>query len=43
MEEIIVDDDKLVSLYESNAKIYKNNKHSTDIIISDMDKILTKK
>jgi len=42
MEEIIIDNDKLVTLYESNAKIYKNNKHSADIIISDIDKILTK-
>lgn len=41
MEEIIVDDDKLITVYESNAKIYKKKKKGTDIIISNMNKILT--
>ena len=42
MEEVIIDEDKLITLYESNAKIYKNLKKSNDIIISDLNKILTK-
>ena len=42
MEEIIVDDDKLITVYESNAKIYKNRKRETDIIILDINKVLTK-
>ena len=42
MEEIIVDDDNLVCLYESNAKVYKNNEKSKDIIITDINKLLTK-
>ena len=42
MEEVIIDEDKLITLYESNAKIYKKLKKSNDIIISDLNKILTK-
>mgnify|MGYP002624586018 CR=1 FL=1 len=41
MEEIIVDDDKLITVYESNAKIYKKHKKGTDIIISNINKIIT--
>ena len=41
MEEIIVDDDKLITVYESNAKIYKRHKKGTDIIISNINKIIT--
>ena len=41
MEEIIIDGDKLITLYESNAKIY--NREGADIIISDINKIITKK
>ena len=43
MEEVIVDNDKLITLYESNAEIYKSVKENNDIIISDIDKIITKK
>ncbi len=43
MEELIVDDDKLITIYESNAKIYNGNKKEADIIISNIDKLLTKK
>ena len=43
MEEVIVDEDKLITLYESNAKIYKILKDNNDIIISDINKIITKK
>ena len=43
MEEVIVDEDKLITLYESNAKIYKSLKDNNDIIISDINKIITKK
>ena len=43
MEEVIIDDDKLVTLYESNAKIYSDNNKEADIIISDINKLLTKK
>ena len=42
MEEIIIDDDKLVTIYEANAKKYKYSNNNKDIIISDMNKILTK-
>jgi hypothetical protein len=43
MEEIIVDEDKLITIYEANAKIYSPKKKNTDIIISDINKILTNK
>lgn len=43
MQEIIVDDDKLITVYESNAKTYKKNDSGKDIIISNIDKILSKK
>lgn len=43
MEEIIVDDDKLITIYEANAKIYSPQQSNTDIIISDINKILKKK
>ncbi len=42
MEEIIVDDNELVTIYESNAKVYKHHKKGTDIITLDINKILTK-
>lgn len=42
MEEIIVDDNELVTIYESNAKVYKRHKKGTDIITLDINKILTK-
>lgn len=42
MEEILVDGDQLITLYESNAKIYKSNDNDKDIIIMDINKILTK-
>lgn len=42
MEEVLVDDDKLITVYESNAKIYKKDERGKDIIISNIDKILTK-
>ena len=42
MEEIIIDDDKLITLYEANAKIYRIGDDSNDIIVSDLNKILTK-
>ena len=42
MEEIIVDDNELITIYESNAKIYKRHKKGTDIITLDINKILTK-
>ena len=42
MEEILVDDDKLITIYESNAIIYKKDERGKDIIISNIDKILTK-
>ena len=38
----LVDDDKLITVYESNAKIYKKDERGKDIIISNIDKILTK-
>ena len=43
MEEVIVDDDKLITLYESNARVYKSLRENNDIIISDINKILTNK
>lgn len=43
MEELIIDDDRLITLYESNARIYQNNKESSDIVISNINKVLTKK
>ncbi len=42
MEEIIVDEDELITIYESNAKIYKRHKKGTDIITLDINKIITK-
>ena len=42
MEEIIVDDNELITIYESNAKIYKHHRRGTDIITLDINKILTK-
>ena len=44
MEEIIIDDDKLITVYESNAKNYnKKDEKGADIIISNINKILSKK
>lgn len=42
MEEILVDDDKLITLYEANAKVYKGNDNNKDLIVSDLNKILAK-
>ena len=42
MEEILVDGEQLITLYESNAKIYKSNDNDKDIIIMDINKVLTK-
>ena len=38
----LIDDDKLITVFESNAKIYKRHKKGTDIITLDINKILTK-
>ena len=43
MEEIIIDDDRLITLYESNARIYSDNRDANDIVISNINKILTKR
>ena len=42
MEEITVEDDKLISVFESNAKVYKTSKKSKDIVICDINKLLKK-
>ena len=43
MEEIIIDDDRLITLYESNARIYQSSREGNDIVISNINKILTKR
>ena len=43
MEEIIIDDDRLITLYESNARIYQSSREENDIVISNINKILTKR
>ena len=42
MEEILVDGDQLITLYEGNANIYKSDDNDKDIIIMDINKVLTK-